>query len=493
VSFPVEDDASHLARPKKPQPFWIKAVDFSYIFRLTRTPHQSQHKPPQIVHLPNDNNWASHYHLANTTSIVLQQNRRANKSPAASKRDGLKASTTIDIELHIKPLKRYYLVRTNYNKMESTPRQEAKEEAESIAAAFAYVAASRKRDVGNLGGKENEADSNSTEPAAKQARKDDSDSSTASRGGKNKPPRIPHKTTNPEPSSARKSSSNSSTSVAAITPISARKGDTAPNNGSNSTGKDERQGEAGRRDENKENNQKLSPSASAASTTFSAKREDTSMVLSSIPLPSQIPNIFAPTPSDMATRTTTSCQCCSTGRHPDHPCFGGQCNSVNYLQTYGWEYRTLLRLKELEEYEPYVDNYEKDSSVEDPLLPLTVSGIVPPREKRRRQMTDWFHPHASQGWDLDDYMDRQPDLAPRMRSILIDWIVELTEEYKLSPNTFHLAVTLIDKSLACAKDGDDYLSQDEDEDDEDTDDQDSKANDERGIKLPRDMLQCLGW
>mmetsp|Transcript_15087 Transcript_15087/g.32428 ORF Transcript_15087/g.32428 Transcript_15087/m.32428 type:complete len:440 (-) Transcript_15087:285-1604(-) len=47
------------------------------------------------------------------------------------------------------------------------------------------------------------------------------------------------------------------------------------------------------------------------------------------------------------------------------------------------------------------------------------------------------------------YMEQlQRDINHTMRSILIDWLVEVAEEYKLIPDTLFLAVTLIDRFLS---------------------------------------------
>jgi len=51
-----------------------------------------------------------------------------------------------------------------------------------------------------------------------------------------------------------------------------------------------------------------------------------------------------------------------------------------------------------------------------------------------------FLPHA-------DYMDQQTDLTPKMRMILMDWLIEVHMKYKLSPETLHLTVNLIDRHL----------------------------------------------
>ncbi|KAI9073984.1 hypothetical protein K1719_044048 [Acacia pycnantha] len=48
-----------------------------------------------------------------------------------------------------------------------------------------------------------------------------------------------------------------------------------------------------------------------------------------------------------------------------------------------------------------------------------------------------------------DYMEKlQQDINPNMRGILIDWLVEVSEEHKLVPDTLYLTVNLIDRFLS---------------------------------------------
>ena len=47
-----------------------------------------------------------------------------------------------------------------------------------------------------------------------------------------------------------------------------------------------------------------------------------------------------------------------------------------------------------------------------------------------------------------NYMKKQPDITVSMRSILIDWLVEVAEEYKLHRETLFLAVNYIDRFLS---------------------------------------------
>ena len=47
-----------------------------------------------------------------------------------------------------------------------------------------------------------------------------------------------------------------------------------------------------------------------------------------------------------------------------------------------------------------------------------------------------------------EYMDNQQYIDERMRSILIDWLVEVHLKFKLVPETLYLVVNLIDRYLA---------------------------------------------
>lgn len=45
-------------------------------------------------------------------------------------------------------------------------------------------------------------------------------------------------------------------------------------------------------------------------------------------------------------------------------------------------------------------------------------------------------------------MKKQPDINDSMRSILVDWLVEVSEEYRLQSETLCLAVNYIDRFLS---------------------------------------------
>lgn len=48
-----------------------------------------------------------------------------------------------------------------------------------------------------------------------------------------------------------------------------------------------------------------------------------------------------------------------------------------------------------------------------------------------------------------DYLEKvQKDVSANMRGILIDWLVDVAEEYKLLPDTLYLTVSYIDRFLS---------------------------------------------
>jgi hypothetical protein len=80
-----------------------------------------------------------------------------------------------------------------------------------------------------------------------------------------------------------------------------------------------------------------------------------------------------------------------------------------------------------------------------------------------------------------DYMPRQPYITVDMRRTLMDWLLEVAEEYKLSSETFWLSVTLVDRSLACSYGG------------EKGSDTMSKCIIGKEMLVPTENIQLVGW
>ncbi len=45
-------------------------------------------------------------------------------------------------------------------------------------------------------------------------------------------------------------------------------------------------------------------------------------------------------------------------------------------------------------------------------------------------------------------MNKQPDITHGMRGILVDWLIEVTEEFKLEPQTLYLSMSISDRFLS---------------------------------------------
>ncbi|OMO80516.1 hypothetical protein COLO4_24050 [Corchorus olitorius] len=80
-----------------------------------------------------------------------------------------------------------------------------------------------------------------------------------------------------------------------------------------------------------------------------------------------------------------------------------------------------------------------DSDIKDP----QVCGLYAPDIYNNIRVTELNHRPST------NYMEQlQQDITPSMRGILIGWLVEVSEEYKLVPDTLYLTVSLIDRFLS---------------------------------------------
>lgn len=59
-----------------------------------------------------------------------------------------------------------------------------------------------------------------------------------------------------------------------------------------------------------------------------------------------------------------------------------------------------------------------------------------------------FYKLAEDESRVSDYMGAQPDLNAKMRSILIDWLIEVHRKFELMPETLYLTVNIVDRFLS---------------------------------------------
>ncbi|XP_028077226.1 cyclin-B1-4-like isoform X1 [Camellia sinensis] len=49
---------------------------------------------------------------------------------------------------------------------------------------------------------------------------------------------------------------------------------------------------------------------------------------------------------------------------------------------------------------------------------------------------------------VHDYMDSQPEINSKMRSILIDWLTKVHRKFELMPETLYLTINIVDQYLS---------------------------------------------
>ncbi|XP_072451189.1 G2/mitotic-specific cyclin-B3 isoform X2 [Chiloscyllium punctatum] len=89
--------------------------------------------------------------------------------------------------------------------------------------------------------------------------------------------------------------------------------------------------------------------------------------------------------------------------------------------------------------DPKLPDYDEvdEENLKDPFLnAIYVNDIFNYMKEREKQFV------------LKGYMEKQPDLNIEMRGILVDWMVEVQENFELNHETLYLAVKLVDHYLA---------------------------------------------
>lgn len=83
-----------------------------------------------------------------------------------------------------------------------------------------------------------------------------------------------------------------------------------------------------------------------------------------------------------------------------------------------------------------VVDYDKECEMDPFSVALYASDIFQYYKQRESQFS------------IDKYLDRQPEITESMRSILVDWMVEVQESFELNHETLYLAVKLVDLYLS---------------------------------------------
>jgi hypothetical protein len=161
--------------------------------------------------------------------------------------------------------------------------------------------------------------------------------------------------------------------------------------------------------------------------------------------------------------------------------------SASFINSYGKDYWTQLKEREEPAISPPspVSTQSSTSVLASPSSSTSsIYSDATPAQRRDYVYIDTSSLEVIQPRESSLYLHYQPELTPKMRAILVDWIIELSEHFDFGPAALHLAVTLVDKVLACGP-----LSMYDDDGDDDLDDGESKTN---CFLISRDRFQLLG-
>ncbi|GAB1599954.1 G2/mitotic-specific cyclin-A-like [Argonauta hians] len=92
-----------------------------------------------------------------------------------------------------------------------------------------------------------------------------------------------------------------------------------------------------------------------------------------------------------------------------------------------------------------------ETSLDQSILPESSTEIpcsVSPYDVYKNDIFQHIRESEEKNRPRPTYMNKQTDITHSMRSILVDWLVEVTEEYKLLSDTLFLAVNYIDRFLS---------------------------------------------
>lgn len=188
--------------------------------------------------------------------------------------------------------------------------------------------------------------------------------------------------------------------------------------------------------------------------------------------------------------------------------------SLFHVNHYGLEYATLLFEQETREQEDLVSitpnqnlsvqnilstfswmvdgNVHSDYSsqsesetVSDPRTPL-------PGTKLKYRLNESLTPISLRFSAVSDSepLACQPNITPKMRGILVNWLVEVSMEYKVSVEAFHLSISILDTLLARGATRNENAIGYENDDDSDNTDNDSMR--EGGFVIRRADFQAVG-
>lgn len=104
------------------------------------------------------------------------------------------------------------------------------------------------------------------------------------------------------------------------------------------------------------------------------------------------------------------------------------------IETQGLD--NVPELKSSYQYTGKVDDIDEKTKDD----PLAVSEYA-------EEMYEHFRKQEAQNYVRPTYLSLQPEITNEMRSVLVDWLVSVQHDYRLSPETLYLTVNIVDRFL----------------------------------------------
>ncbi|XP_018329929.1 cyclin-A2 [Agrilus planipennis] len=94
------------------------------------------------------------------------------------------------------------------------------------------------------------------------------------------------------------------------------------------------------------------------------------------------------------------------------------------------------------------DDLQNENKLNREIIAKTSRDLFFEMPQYRTDIYLYLREHELRNRPKPGYMRKQPDITYNMRAILVDWLVEVAEEYRLQTETLYLAVNFIDRFLS---------------------------------------------
>lgn len=157
-----------------------------------------------------------------------------------------------------------------------------------------------------------------------------------------------------------------------------------------------------------------------------------------------------------------------------------------HIATYGEEYDEVLKAKETRQTDDLLARLPRENHG-DRTMPVRDNDSIASGDTKKSDDSpaSWSSSRPTLSPPSEQKsLPRQPHLSARMRGILVNWLVEVSHEYKMSNQALHLSITLLDHILLRGPTEHEFEEWDEEHDEDE---------EPEWFYVPRQLFQALGW